>query len=339
VDVATSVQAMGARVRGLRAAAGLSQGELAARAGVSRQAVGALEAGRHLPRVDAALALALALGTTVEALVAPQPQQPVSVTGARIEDGQPVRLGRVGDRLIGVPVPSAGTGESFALPDAVVRGGVAALFDGADVDGFVLVGCDPALGLLAALGPSGPGRLLVVPGTTAVARDALRLGRAHAALVHGDAVTGAALEGVRRLRLASWRTGLAAPGGSTAIDDALEGRGPVVQRELGAAAQTAYLDALARRGLAAPPGGAVARGHLDAGRRALETGTAAVTMEPVARALGLAFHPLETHVAEIWLSAEAVTHPGTRTLGEVLVSAGFRSRVRAFEGYELEAVA
>lgn len=336
----TSGTAVGAKVRRLREAAGYSQAGLAGAAGMSRQALGALEAGRHLPRVDTALALATALRTTVEQLLAPDPQCPESVTGAALDEGVPVRLGRVGDRLIGVPVPVSGGGESLAPPDGVVRGGVAELFDGADAEGLVLVGCDPVLGLLAALAPQGSGRLLVVPGTSATARAALRTGRAHAALVHGAGAVGPVPGSWRRLRVASWRTGLAAPPGARSVlHDALAGRGPIVQRDAGAAAQTAYLDELGRRGCPPPPPHSIASGHLDAGRRAAEVGAAAVTIEPVARALGLEFHALETHAVEIWLAAEAADHPGALSLGETLASAAFRTRVRAFAGYELEAVA
>jgi DNA-binding transcriptional ArsR family regulator/DNA-binding XRE family transcriptional regulator len=52
-------------------AGGLTQAQLAELAGVSRQLVGAVEADRHLPRVDAAVRLAAALSTTVEELLAP----------------------------------------------------------------------------------------------------------------------------------------------------------------------------------------------------------------------------------------------------------------------------
>ncbi|HEX6420566.1 MAG TPA: helix-turn-helix domain-containing protein, partial [Acidimicrobiales bacterium] len=56
------------RIRALRAARGLSQRDLSERAGVSRQLVGAVEAGRHVPNVRAALALARALEVPVERL-------------------------------------------------------------------------------------------------------------------------------------------------------------------------------------------------------------------------------------------------------------------------------
>jgi DNA-binding XRE family transcriptional regulator len=64
-------------VRERRLACGMTQAELAARAGVSRQLVAAVEAGRHAPAVDAALGIARALGTTVEELFALQPYQAV----------------------------------------------------------------------------------------------------------------------------------------------------------------------------------------------------------------------------------------------------------------------
>lgn len=55
-------------MRAARTAAGLTQAELAARAGVSRQTVVAVEAGDYAPSVYLALSLARHLGSTVEAL-------------------------------------------------------------------------------------------------------------------------------------------------------------------------------------------------------------------------------------------------------------------------------
>src|SRR5579872_335939 len=55
-------------VRRLRVAKGLTQSELAKRAGISRQALGAIETGAYQPSVSVALALARELGETVEAI-------------------------------------------------------------------------------------------------------------------------------------------------------------------------------------------------------------------------------------------------------------------------------
>ena len=58
----------GARLRLARQARGFSQQQLAAMAGVSRQAVSAVESGQSDPSLRAALGLARALGVTVEEL-------------------------------------------------------------------------------------------------------------------------------------------------------------------------------------------------------------------------------------------------------------------------------
>ena len=64
----TSAQGRQNRVRAARTAAGLTQAELAAAAGVARQTVVAVEAGDYAPSVYLALTLASLLGSTVEAL-------------------------------------------------------------------------------------------------------------------------------------------------------------------------------------------------------------------------------------------------------------------------------
>ena len=55
-------------LRTVRKAAGLKQEELAARSGISQGTISRIERGSHAPSVDTALALARALGTTVEHL-------------------------------------------------------------------------------------------------------------------------------------------------------------------------------------------------------------------------------------------------------------------------------
>ena len=148
----------GMRLRAARQARGYSQQQLAGMAGVSRQAVSAVEAGHSDPSLRVALALASALGLTVEELFGPR--MPAPVVGAR-----PVApLGGMGARVSLAPM-----GESFvALPmlaDAATRtgfrpaGGVVALPAdtvpatpvrplGPPRPTLVVAGCDPALPLL-----------------------------------------------------------------------------------------------------------------------------------------------------------------------------------------------
>ena len=67
------------RVRGMRLARDLTQAELAAAIGVSRQTVVAIEAGDYAPSVYLALAVAAVLGETVESLFAVPPDDATGV--------------------------------------------------------------------------------------------------------------------------------------------------------------------------------------------------------------------------------------------------------------------
>ena len=53
-------------VRERRSGSGLSQGDLAAALGVSRQTINSIETGRYTPSLPLAIALARHFGTTVE---------------------------------------------------------------------------------------------------------------------------------------------------------------------------------------------------------------------------------------------------------------------------------
>ncbi len=58
-------------VREMRTVTGLSQGDLGAALGVSRQTINAIETGRYLPSLPLAIALARHFSTTVEQLFEP----------------------------------------------------------------------------------------------------------------------------------------------------------------------------------------------------------------------------------------------------------------------------
>lgn len=326
----------GVRLKALREQRGLTQGQLAESAGVSRQLVGAVEAGRHLPRVDAAARLAAAVGAAVESLLGPPAERLEDVTGGPVPRGVPLRVACVGDRLMCAPAGAAG--EGWELADALLGDDGLELLPGAS-PGAVVVGCDPALGLLERIVARRDGpRLMAVSAPTTDAVDALDGGRVQAAVVHGPH-GGLPIPAVptRRWELARWRVGLAAapdaPGGWWR--EALAGRRRVAQRRPGAASQRAF-EAAAGGGGRVP--GPVADGHVDAARYAARDGLVAVTIEPVAIATGLAFHALEEHVAQLWVADAHQGDPGVAALGEALVSAAFRRRVEAVGGYDLTAL-
>src|SRR5262245_3742687 len=127
-----SSQPDGARLRLARQARGLSQQQLAGVAGVTRQAVSAVESGHSDPSLRVALALAQALGMSVEDLFGPgEPAAPVTAVslaplreggrsgvghnGSGQHDGtRRVMLAPVGDRFIALPLRGdTGSGLGF----------------------------------------------------------------------------------------------------------------------------------------------------------------------------------------------------------------------------------
>jgi putative molybdopterin biosynthesis protein len=214
----------GAGLRIARQARGFSQQQLAGMAGVSRQAVSAVESGHSDPSLRVALALAQALGLSVEQLFGPgEPAAPVTAVsvaplaghgtgagpgpGAERAGGVRVILAPVGDRFVALPLHGdTGVGFGFlpagglaAHSDLAARGSgpapleAPAAFEeiavrpiGPPRPTVVVAGCDPALPLLAT-----PLSLLDPPVAFAWwpcgSGEALRLARAglvHAAGVH-----------------------------------------------------------------------------------------------------------------------------------------------------------
>jgi DNA-binding XRE family transcriptional regulator len=324
------------RVRGLREEHGLSQLELATAAGISRQLVGAVETGRHTPGVAAALALARALGTTVEALFGDDGAALPFADAPPV--GSPVAVVRVGDSATAAPMSEHGAGiDRWQAAEGVWTGLGVDLFEGAEITGLAVAGCDPALGLAAELLPGrGPRRLVAIPSSSGMAARALDAGRIHGALVHGRTGRLRRSEvGVRRMLLARWEVGLASLEG-TAIDlDAIaEGRLRVARRDSQAEAQLALERALRPRNVALS--GTVAGGHLDAARRAAYGGVdVAVTMRSAAIAYGLSFFPLEEHVVELRIATDHADHPGAQALADLMNSGELRQRLAALGGYDL----
>ena len=264
----------GARLRLARQARGFSQQHLAGMAGVSRQAVSAVESGHSDPSLRVALALAQALGMTVEELFGPGDlAQPVPAVPVAPLIGQArVALAPVGDQFIALPlrgdasaglgfVPAGGlaiTTGGPAVPAApggavpAARGGTIAVRPiGPPRPTLVVAGCDPALPLLAH-----PLGLLDPPVAFAWwpcgSGTALRLaaaGLVHAAGVHlrdaeGGYNAAAARDlpgGAEVVGFTAWREGLVIrrelDGVITGLDGVVKHRLRMVNREPGAEAR------------------------------------------------------------------------------------------------------
>src|SRR5258708_2423118 len=143
----------GARLRVARQARGLSQQQLAGMAGVSRQAVSAVESGQSDPSLRVALALAQALGMTVDELFGTEgavPTVTARLVGPDRDGGGEGIAGAVGVGRAGERVTLAPIGESFvALPLAGPTVGRA---------GFL-----PAGGLIVGAAEAGSGRPIGPP--------------------------------------------------------------------------------------------------------------------------------------------------------------------------------
>lgn len=207
--------ASGVRLRLARLAGGLSQEQLAARAGVSRQAVAGIEAGRFDPSLRVALDLARAVGRSVEDLFAepavppPTPALLVGSAGTAGPAGGRVDLAEVGHRHVAFAltgdqalrpgfVPAAGQlaataaagGGASDAPGSrgAVASGEPVLVEAGQpgLPAVVVAGCDPALGLLARplAELSQPRRLAWWPCNSATALVLAAANLVHAAGVH-----------------------------------------------------------------------------------------------------------------------------------------------------------
>ena len=328
-------------MRAYRESLGWSQQDLAERAGVSRQMVGAVEAGRHVPNVRAALALAGSLGVSVEELFLDATAEPVPVIGDDFPAvGSPAVVTRVGEQMV-VAVVDHGVADSerWAVVDATIGAGGVVLLDDALVDGLVVAGCDPALGVLAGLVERvSPHRVVTVHASTGRSIDALAAGRVHGVVVHAPSGRFATPPvPVRRWQLACWQVGVASGrvAGVPTVDEIAERRLRVVQRDSGAGTQQAFSRALERIGGPASVPGPVGEGHVDVARRVAAGATAGLTMEAAARSFGLGFAALEEHAVELWLDERWASLPAAVTIVDVLNSASLRSRLELIGGYDL----
>lgn len=313
---------------------GLTQAELAARSGVSRQLIGAIENGRHLPRVDAAIAIAAALDIPVERLFGDTRHVVDALTGFNAAHDVPLRTGTVGDQV--VSTEAASSGSRWEPADGVIANGEFSSF-GPGRPGLVIAGCEPGLAVLERILRERGASSLSIATSTKAAIEALAAGRVHASVVHGPDVDHMAIpEGLEvvRYRLVSWEVGLAAPRGSDGQWwlPALAGETPVVQREAGAGVQRAFV------GIAGSVPGPVVGTHVEAANHAALSGLPAVTIEPAARAAGAVFHPIETHEAQLWVARTWAGSPVFAEAMDVVVGQRFRMKLESVGGYDLSSI-
>lgn len=346
------------RVREARERIRLSQVALAAAAGLTRQSVGAIEAGRATPAVDVALRLARALDCQVEDLFG----EPNEVARLVPEASSPVASARVALAQVAgrwVSYPLVGEASRIAA-DALVtdpareRAGVELTRPVAELrDNVVMMGCAGALGLLADRlnARPGAGRFLWFGRSSTTALEALARGHAHLAGVHlTDEDTGEAnVPDVRRhagagavvlITLARWEAGLVtAPGNPKRLrgPDDLGRRGlRLVTREAGSGAQRLLERELRRVGVADAAARRVqARGHLAVAHAvALDAADVGVATRDAAIAHGLHFVPLAEERYDLVIPLAALDDPRIQRLLDTMTAAACRRELSAL-GYDV----
>ncbi|HXY39850.1 MAG TPA: substrate-binding domain-containing protein [Vicinamibacteria bacterium] len=361
------------RLREARLERGLSQGELAQAAGLTRQAVYSIESRRYLPNVSIALRLAHSLGRRVEDLFS------FEASGATVE-GDLLGVGRrplsaarakvwsVGDRTLVLPVSSLGADLAYSTPaDGLIVGPVGRagrvrrvrvqLFQDARAVGqqIVVAGCDPAIQLVAERlrQHRDPAFILVWPMGSTAAVEALERKEVHVAGLHVvDPHTGESnlpfvrqhLRGtpVTLVTFASWEAGLLTKSGNPRSikgpSDLARKDVRLVNRETGSGARLLLDQSLRRAGIksAAVRGYSdVVSSHFEVGRRIAEgTADVGVGVESIARLLGLEFLPLRTERFDLAIPSGLLTaHPGLARLLEALVSQDVQAEIAALGGY------
>jgi putative molybdopterin biosynthesis protein len=346
----------GLRLRLARQARGFSQQQLAGMAGVSRQALSAVEAGHSDPSLRVALALAHALGMTIEELfgpavpppaVAARPVAPLGPPGAR------VTLAPMGEEFVALPLTADTATHAGFLPAGGRVAGACVEPIGPPRPTLVIAGCDPALPLLetplARLDPP-----VAFTWWACGSAEALRLAEAglvHAAGAHlrgagGEYNTGPARDRLRRhgaevIGFASWREGLVLradlAGEVRGLDDAVKRGLRLVNREEGAEARRVLEREASRLGV--DPGSLAgyetrAAGHLQVAA-AIAAGLAdvGVASEPAALAYGLAFVPLAAERFDLVIPAALAGSREVQALRRVLASPWLLTQLASLPGY------
>lgn len=350
-------------LRQRRSTVGLSQRELAARVGVSRQALVAIEAGRQIPSTSLALQLARALRCTVEDLFALPggPSLRASLAEPDATGRSRVVLGRVDGRWA-----AHGIADDTHPGDGLVVGRpkdaradevtIELLADPARLEHNVLVaGCAPLLGVLA-------GRLgqryehasaTWIPANSGRAVELLGRGLVHVAGLHlVEAGTPGGHAGLVRERfpdhattivnLTCWRQGLVvAPGNPLAIrglDDLVRPALRFARREPGAGAHELVRRHFDERGVdaAAWTQGPLASGHAEVARLVRwGVADAGVAIEAAALAEGLEFIALTEERFDLLVPRARVDTAPVARLLDLIDKPAFRAEASRLRGYDL----
>ena len=358
-----------------RGKVGLTQGDLARRAGISRQAYSALESGNANPSTEVALRLAQALSEKVESLfyLLGQPSEIaeaelIGESTAVTSPGGPVlraRLFRVGQRLLARPLTGPGNAHhavvaAEGLIVSQARAGRVAVrpFDQAEVDAptLAMLGCDPAVGLLEAGLRSRGVALVAGEESSRQALLGLARGEAHVAGCHllDDATGTYNNSWVQQLvpfpctlvTFASWQQGLIiALGNPKQIQGVTSLANPgirLVNRQAGSGSRALLDRALSSAGV--PPEKVDGYGREEPGHLAVAAAVASgsadvgIGVKAAAVAMGLDFLLLEEERYDLVIPDHFLDEGPVQVLLDLLRSTALHRRVESLGGYDVSSM-
>jgi molybdate-binding protein/DNA-binding XRE family transcriptional regulator len=333
------------RIKTFRQQRGWSQDQLAARAGISRAAVSAIEIQRLVPSVASALALAAALECKVEDLFGIQRSQAEDTVWAWPPRSDPCRFWRasVGGRVLHFPTEPTVAG---ILPhDGLFRAGSWQVTGETNPQRtLVMASCDPAAGLLARQYERTTGfRLIPLERSSGEALDLLHRGLVDVAGIHlatstsdrGNARAARAILGAGYLhvRFATWEEGLALRTTTRAlsVNSLVHSKARWVGRENGAGARACQDEILGQR--RAPR--RIAKDHRSVAEAIrCDWADVGVCLRLVAEDAGLKFIKVREEAYDLCVRATLETDPRVSKLIAVIRSPAFQG-LFPLPGYQL----
>ncbi len=341
------------RLAGVRKSRGVSAVALAAQAGVTRQAIYAIEAGTYIPNTSVALRLARALETSVEALFALDREESPAGDLRSFEalddtspaaPGEPIQICRVGRRVVGVAPPRFPA--YLPVADGVVSEvGQAAMAEAPDdASRLLIAGCDPALSLLAARARDAGVDVVLASANSARSLQWLREGKIDIAGTHlNDPASNSARRGLSVVTFALWEEGFVVRRGNPkAIRTVADLVNPAVRfmnREEGSGSRRLFDLSLASAGIGpsrVKGSGDYVSGHL-AAAWAVASGAAdcCIAAGSAARRFGLDFIPLASERFELVLHKRDLTGKAVQSVLDVLNRSRLRRQLEAIAGYDV----
>lgn len=362
------------RLKALRTAKGLSQGDLAQMAGLTRQAVYAIETSRYLPTTAVALRLAKSLQCRVEdifSLISDGEVVEGDLIGPMPVNGRArVKVARIGSRtvirplsqledVLSLTVPADGLllGPATGHRRGVQRVKVELIRDHRFVeDEIVVAGCDPTIFLVGEYVRRRNDKTSVVGWTmgSAAALEAVKRGEAHVAGLHiQDAHSGewnlpylrkhVASGAVTVVTFARWEVGLVVQRGNPKhirdVGDLERKDVAILNRESGSGARDLLDRRLRGIGLNAQRVKGydhMAASHVEIARRIAEgMADTGIGLRSTAKLYNLDFIPLQDERYDLVIPVKLLSeHPTLSIFLDTIVSRAFRSEIEALGGYD-----